>query len=53
MNRAQALGYDLRQAGRVVLADGNAADEIDGFFHAVSRAAERGRGRVAAGAAAA
>jgi sugar diacid utilization regulator len=39
MNRTQALGYDLGQPHRVVLADGNAADEIDRFFHAVSRAA--------------
>ena len=39
MNRAQALGYDLGRPHRVVLADGNPADEIDMFFHAVSRAA--------------
>jgi DNA-binding PucR family transcriptional regulator len=39
MNRAQALGYDLGGPHRVVLADGNPADEIDMFFHAVSRAA--------------
>ena len=39
MNRAQALGYDLGRPHRVVLADGNPAGEIDGFFHAVSRAA--------------
>jgi sugar diacid utilization regulator len=39
MNRAQALGYDLGQAHRVVLVDGGPADEIDLFFHAVSRAA--------------
>ena len=40
MNRAQALGYDLGRPHRVVLADGNADDEIDMSFHAVSRAAE-------------
>ena len=40
MNRAQALGYDLGRPHRVVLADGNADDEIDVFFHAVSRAAK-------------
>ena len=40
MNRAQTLGYDLGRPHRVVLADGNAADGIDGFFHAVSRAAK-------------
>ena len=40
MNRAQALGYDLGRPHRVVLADGNADDEIDRFFHAVSRAAK-------------
>ena len=40
MNRAQALGYDLGRPHRVVLADGNAADGIDRFFHAVSRAAK-------------
>ena len=39
MNRAQALGYDLGRPHRVVLADGDPAGEIDGFFHAVSRAA--------------
>jgi len=39
MNRAQALGYDLGRPHRVVLADGNPAGEIDGFFRAVSRAA--------------
>src|SRR5690348_5208208 len=39
MNRAQALGYDLGRPHRVVLADGNPADKIDMFFHAVSRAA--------------
>ena len=39
MNRAQALGYDLGQPHRVVLVDGSPADEIDMFFHAVSRAA--------------
>ena len=39
MNRAQALGYDLGRPHRVVLADGNPAEEIDGFFQAVSRAA--------------
>ena len=39
MNRAQAIGYDLGRPHRVVLADGNPADEIDMFFHAVSRAA--------------
>lgn len=40
MNRAQALGYDLGQPHRVVLVDGDADDEIDLFFHAVSRAAK-------------
>jgi len=45
MNRAQALDYDLGGPHRVVLADGNPAGEIDGFFRAVSRAA----GAVAAG----
>jgi sugar diacid utilization regulator len=40
MNRAQALGYDFGQPHRVVLVDGGAADGIDLFFHAVSRAAE-------------
>ena len=40
MNRAQVLGYDLGLPHRVVLVDGNAADEIDTFFHAVSRAAK-------------
>jgi len=39
MNRAQGLGYDLGRPHRVVLADGNPAGEIDGFFRAVSRAA--------------
>jgi sugar diacid utilization regulator len=39
MNRAQALGYDLGRPHRVVLAEGNPAGEIDGFFRAVSRAA--------------
>src|SRR5256885_771751 len=39
MNRAQALGYDLGRPHRVVLVDGNHVDEIDLFFHAVSRAA--------------
>ena len=39
MNGAQALGYDLGRPHRVVLIDGNPADEIDMFFHAVSRAA--------------
>jgi sugar diacid utilization regulator len=39
MNRAQALGYDLGRPHRVVLVDHNPADEIDMFFHAVSRAA--------------
>src|SRR6185437_7451556 len=39
MNRAQALDYDLGRPHRVVLADGNPAGEIDGFFRAVSRAA--------------
>ncbi len=39
MNRAQALGYDLGRPHRVVLVDGNPADEIDMLFHAVSRAA--------------
>jgi sugar diacid utilization regulator len=39
MNRAQALGYDLGRPHRVVLADGNPAGEIEGFFRAVSRAA--------------
>jgi sugar diacid utilization regulator len=45
MNRAQALGYDLGRPHRVVLADGDPAGEIDGFFRAVSQAA----GAVAAG----
>jgi len=49
MNRAQALGYDLGQPHRVVLADGDPAGEIDMFFRAVSRAA----GAVAAGSLAA
>ena len=40
MDRAQALGYDLGRPHRVVLADGDAADDIDRFFHAVSRAAK-------------
>jgi sugar diacid utilization regulator len=40
LNRAQALGYDLGRPHRVVVVDGDAADEkIDTFFHAVSRAA--------------
>jgi sugar diacid utilization regulator len=39
MNRAQSLGYDLGRPHRVVLVEGNPADEIDMFFHAVSRAA--------------
>lgn len=39
MNRAQALDYDLGQPHRVVLVDGNPADDIDMLFHAVSRAA--------------
>ena len=39
MNRAQALGYDLGRPHRVMLVDGNHVDEIDLFFHAVSRAA--------------
>jgi len=39
MNRAQALGYDLGRPHRVALAAGNPAEEIDRFFHAVSRAA--------------
>jgi sugar diacid utilization regulator len=39
MNRAQAMGYDLGRPHRVVLVDGNPADDIDMFFHAVSRAA--------------
>src|SRR5690242_808040 len=39
MNRAQALDYDLGRPHHVVLADGNPAGEIDGFFRAVSRAA--------------
>ena len=39
MNRAQALGYVLGRPHRVVLVNGNPADEIDMFFQAVSRAA--------------
>jgi len=39
MNRAQALGYDLGRPHCVVLAEGNPAEEIDRFFHSVSRAA--------------
>jgi len=38
MNQAQAIGYDLGQPHRVVLVDGDANDEIDLIFHAVSRA---------------
>ncbi len=40
LNRAQALGYDLGRPHRVVVVDGDVADEnMDAFFHAVSRAA--------------
>ena len=39
MNSAQALGYDLSRSHRVVLVEEYADDEIDLFFHAVSRAA--------------
>ena len=39
MNRAQAMGYDLSRPHRVLLVGGNPADDIDMFFHAVSRAA--------------
>ena len=42
MNRAQALDYDLGRPHRVVLAEGDPAGEIDGFFRAVSRAARAG-----------
>jgi sugar diacid utilization regulator len=40
MNRAQALGYDLGRRHRVVVVESyHGDDEIDTFFHAVSRAA--------------
>jgi DNA-binding PucR family transcriptional regulator len=39
LNRAQALGYDLGRTHRVVLVEAYADDDIDLFFHAVSRAA--------------
>jgi sugar diacid utilization regulator len=41
LNRAQSLGYNLGQPHRVVLVAGQQRDdEIDAFFHAVSRAAQ-------------
>jgi sugar diacid utilization regulator len=40
LNRAQALGYDLGRPHRVVVVEGDQADDqADGFFHAVRRAA--------------
>jgi sugar diacid utilization regulator len=40
LNRAQALGYDLGRPHRVVVVEAYDGDDIDIFFHAVSRAAQ-------------